>query len=137
MVRPSALPQGVRIAPVSVLDRPSGQVPGIELLIPGNRYRIGKDTHMKSALNTMCFVALVLAVLGLGMIGAGFVWSGFDTDVFSTGIDHEHGVIVLGGDEVDPDVDLPLLSHLAEWGTFWVGSIDDAAATGGVLSQSH
>lgn len=92
---------------------------------------------MKSALNTMCFVALVLAVLGLGMIGAGFVWSGFDTDVFSTGIDHERGVIVLGGDEVDPDVDLPLLSHLAEWGTFWVDSIDDAAATGGVLSQSH
>ena len=40
---------------------------------------------MKSALNTMCFVALVLAVLGLGMIGAGFVWSGFDADVFSTG----------------------------------------------------
>lgn len=73
---------------------------------------------MKSALNTMCFVALVLAVLGLGMIGAGFVWSGFDTDVFSTGIDHEHGVIVLGGDEVDPDIDLPLLSRLAEWGTF-------------------
>lgn len=92
---------------------------------------------MKSALNTMCFVALVLAVLGLGMIGAGFVWSGFDTDVFSTGIDHEHGVIVHGGDEVDPDIDLPLLSRLAEWGTFWVGSIDDAAATGGVLSQSH
>lgn len=92
---------------------------------------------MKSALNTMCFVALVLAVLGLGMIGAGFVWSGFDTDVFSTGIDHERGVIVLGGDEVDPDIDLPLLSRLEEWGTFWVGSIDDVAAEGGVLGQSH
>lgn len=92
---------------------------------------------MKSALNTMCFVALVLAVLGLGMIGAGFVWSGFDADVFSTGIDHERGVIVLGGDEVDPDIDLPLLSRLAEWGTFWVGSIDDAAATSGVLGQSN
>lgn len=71
---------------------------------------------MKSALNSMCFVALVLVVLGLCMAGAGFVASGFDERVFSTEVDARDGVIVLGGEEVDPGIDLPLLSNFVKRG---------------------
>ena len=68
MARPLVLPQGMHIVPVCVLDRPPGQVPGLRLLVSSNRYRIGKDAHMKSALNTMCFVALVLAAQGINIL---------------------------------------------------------------------
>lgn len=71
---------------------------------------------MKSALNSMCFVAVVLVALGLCMVGAGFAVSGFNERVFSTEIDARDGVIILGGEEVDPSINLPLLSNIMQRG---------------------
>lgn len=65
---------------------------------------------MSKAMKMVCAVAGGMCAVGLVLAGIGFVLSGFDPEVFSTRIDPEAGVVVIGGTPVDDPSGLPFIS---------------------------